>query len=145
MPDDRLLVPVASPETAARLLDTAVDVAADRDLEVLVLTVVPDREEETVAEARGLLDRTAPALRTVERVEQTVSEGPSSRRSPATSRAPYSWPNGNRTFRTRCGGDYATGSSEAATPVRACRPQLAVRRLSAVEAPFTRFSKSRGR
>ncbi|SDQ30745.1 universal stress protein [Natronobacterium texcoconense] len=40
MPADRLLVPVANPETADRLLDTATDIARDRNLEILVVTVV---------------------------------------------------------------------------------------------------------
>lgn len=42
MPSDRpfLLVPVANPETAERLLDTAVDLARDRDLGILALTVI---------------------------------------------------------------------------------------------------------
>ncbi|MFP8954668.1 universal stress protein [Natrialbaceae archaeon A-arb3/5] len=40
MSADRLLVPVANPETADRLLETATDLASDRDLEILVLNVV---------------------------------------------------------------------------------------------------------
>ncbi|MFC4987993.1 universal stress protein [Saliphagus infecundisoli] len=72
MPGDRpaVLVPVANPETAERLLDTAIDLARDRDLSILVLTVVEvpmqlplerareamdvESEEAVVTSARGL-------------------------------------------------------------------------------------------
>lgn len=58
MPDARLLVPVANPETADRLLDTAVDIAADRDLEVLVLTVVTVPMQLSLEQARSDFDVT---------------------------------------------------------------------------------------
>ncbi|MFC4436729.1 MULTISPECIES: universal stress protein [Natrialbaceae] len=56
MPNARLLVPVANPETADRLLDTAVDIAADRDLEVLVLTVVTVPMQLSLEQARSEFD-----------------------------------------------------------------------------------------
>lgn len=52
----RLLVPVANPETADRLLDTAIDVARDRDLEVLVLHVVVVPVQLSLEQARRSLD-----------------------------------------------------------------------------------------
>ncbi|WP_306056418.1 universal stress protein [Natronococcus wangiae] len=56
MPGDRLLVPVANPETADRLLDTAVDIAADRDPEILVLTVVTVPMQLSLEQARREFD-----------------------------------------------------------------------------------------
>lgn len=38
--DETLLVPVANPETAARLLDTAIDIARDQSMRIVVLHVV---------------------------------------------------------------------------------------------------------
>ncbi|TYL40219.1 universal stress protein UspA [Natronococcus pandeyae] len=66
MPDDRLLVPVANPETADRLLDTAVDIAADRDLEILVLTVVTVPMQLSLGQARSQFD--------VDKQEATVND-----------------------------------------------------------------------
>ncbi len=56
MSADRLLVPVANPETADRLLDTAVDLAADRDLELLVLSVVTVPMQLSLSQARTSLE-----------------------------------------------------------------------------------------
>lgn len=56
MSTDRLLVPVANPETADRLIDTAIDVARDRDLEVLVLTVVTVPMQLSLEKARADLE-----------------------------------------------------------------------------------------
>ncbi|RQG92360.1 universal stress protein [Natrarchaeobius chitinivorans] len=66
MAGDRLLVPVANPETADRLLDTAVDLAADRDLEIVVLTVVTVPMQLSLVQARQSLD--------VEDEEELVSD-----------------------------------------------------------------------
>lgn len=56
MTDTRLLVPVANPETVDRLLDTAIDVAHDRDLEILVCHVVVVPMQLPLWEARRSLD-----------------------------------------------------------------------------------------
>lgn len=56
MSGQRLLVPVANPETADRLLDTAIDVARDRDLEILALTVVEVPMQLSLEHASGELD-----------------------------------------------------------------------------------------
>ncbi|MDJ1430885.1 universal stress protein [Halostagnicola sp. A-GB9-2] len=56
MPTNRLLVPVANPETADRLLTTAVDIARDRDLEILVLNVVDVPMQLTLEQAQDELD-----------------------------------------------------------------------------------------
>ncbi|MXV63457.1 universal stress protein [Natronorubrum sp. JWXQ-INN-674] len=56
MSGDRLLVPVANPETADRLLDTAIDVARDRDLEILVLHVVGVPMQLSLEQARRSMD-----------------------------------------------------------------------------------------
>ncbi|WP_255170313.1 universal stress protein [Natrononativus amylolyticus] len=56
MPDARLLVPVANPETTDRLLDTAIDVARDRDLEILVLTVIAVPPQLALEHARANFD-----------------------------------------------------------------------------------------
>ena len=56
MSADRLLVPVANPETADRLLDTATDVATDRDLEILVLSVFTVPMQVPLGEARRRFD-----------------------------------------------------------------------------------------
>ena len=53
MSTDRLLVPVANPETADRLIDTAIDLARERDLEVLVLTVVTVPMQLSLEKARA--------------------------------------------------------------------------------------------
>ncbi|OIB57478.1 universal stress protein UspA [Natrialba sp. SSL1] len=53
---DRLLVPIANPETADRLLDTAVDLAHDRDLELVVLSVVTVPMQLSLEHARDTLD-----------------------------------------------------------------------------------------
>lgn len=58
MSSDRpfLLVPVANPETAERLLDTAIDIARDRDLEILALTVVEVPMQLPLAQASESMD-----------------------------------------------------------------------------------------
>ncbi|GAB7018172.1 universal stress protein [Halostagnicola bangensis] len=56
MPTNRLLVPVANPETADRLLTTAIDIARDRDLEILVLNVVDVPMQLTLEQAQDELD-----------------------------------------------------------------------------------------
>ncbi|RQG88793.1 universal stress protein UspA [Natrarchaeobius halalkaliphilus] len=56
MSGDQLLVPVANPETADRLLDTAIDIASDRDLEILVLTVVTVPMQLSLTQARDSLE-----------------------------------------------------------------------------------------
>ncbi|WP_114577039.1 universal stress protein [Saliphagus sp. LR7] len=58
MPGDRpaVLVPVANPETAERLLDTAIDLARDRDLSILVLTVVEVPMQLPLERAREAMD-----------------------------------------------------------------------------------------
>ncbi|RQH00294.1 universal stress protein [Natrarchaeobius oligotrophus] len=59
MTGDRLLVPIANPETADRLLDTAVDLAHDRDLEIVVLTVITVPMQLSLAQASRLLETEA--------------------------------------------------------------------------------------
>ncbi|MFC4544114.1 universal stress protein [Halosolutus amylolyticus] len=56
MPPDRLLLPVANPDTADRLLDTAIDVARDRALEILVLSVVTVPVQLSLEQARRELE-----------------------------------------------------------------------------------------
>lgn len=51
-----LLVPVANPENAERLLDTAIDLARDRDLAILVLTVVEVPLQLPLERAREAMD-----------------------------------------------------------------------------------------
>ncbi|ELY60472.1 UspA domain-containing protein [Natronococcus amylolyticus DSM 10524] len=70
-----VLVPVAGGPNTEFAAETAGALARAHDARIELVTVVPDREEETVAEARDLLNRTAPALGAVESVEQTVLEG----------------------------------------------------------------------
>ncbi|MFU8869852.1 universal stress protein [Natronococcus sp.] len=70
-----VLVPVAGGPNTEFAAETAGALARAHDARIELVTVVPDREEETVAEARALLNRTAPALGAVESVEQTVLEG----------------------------------------------------------------------
>ncbi|AGB15281.1 universal stress protein UspA-like protein [Halovivax ruber XH-70] len=57
MTADRLLVPVANPETADRLLETAVDVAQDRGLELLVVHVIDVPSQTSLEQARASMDR----------------------------------------------------------------------------------------
>lgn len=52
----RLLVPVANPETADRLLDTAIDIARDRGLSLLVVHVVVAPMQLSLEQARDELD-----------------------------------------------------------------------------------------
>ncbi|ELY51782.1 universal stress protein [Natronococcus jeotgali] len=75
MTTDRLLVPVAGGPNTEFAAETAGALARAHDARIELVTVVPDREEATVAEARTLLDRTAPALGAVESVRQIVLEG----------------------------------------------------------------------
>ena len=56
MAQDRLLVPVANPETAERLLETAIDVAADRELELLVVHVIEVPRQLSLVHASESLD-----------------------------------------------------------------------------------------
>ncbi len=56
MSTNRLLVPVANPETADRLLTTAIDIARDRNLEILVLNVVDVPMQLTLQQAQDELD-----------------------------------------------------------------------------------------
>ncbi|AFZ72227.1 universal stress protein [Natronobacterium gregoryi] len=56
MSTERLLVPIANPETADRLLDTAADLARDRDLEILVVTVVTVPMQLTLEQASDELE-----------------------------------------------------------------------------------------
>ncbi|WP_293027018.1 universal stress protein [Natronococcus sp.] len=70
-----VLVPVAGGPNTEFAAETAGALARAHDARIELVTVVPDREEATVAEARDLLNRTAPALGAVESVEQTVLEG----------------------------------------------------------------------
>lgn len=56
MSQSRLLVPVANPETADRLLDTAIEIARDRDLEIHVLHVVTVPMQLSLEHARRSLD-----------------------------------------------------------------------------------------
>lgn len=51
-----LLVPVANPETVDRLLDTAIDIARDRDLAILALTVVEAPIQLPLGRAREAMD-----------------------------------------------------------------------------------------
>ncbi|MFC3956753.1 universal stress protein [Halovivax cerinus] len=57
MSPDRLLVPVANPETADRLLETAVDVARDRGLELLIVHVIDVPSQTSLEQARASMDR----------------------------------------------------------------------------------------
>ncbi|AGB36629.1 universal stress protein [Natronococcus occultus] len=75
MPADRLLVPVANPETADRLLDTAIDIATDRDLEILVLSVVTVPMQVPLGEARRRFDVDDQKDLVNEAVERTRSDG----------------------------------------------------------------------
>ncbi|WP_247731234.1 universal stress protein [Halovivax limisalsi] len=56
MSDARLVLPVANPDTAARLLETAVDVADDRDLELLVVHVIGVPGQTSLEQARASMD-----------------------------------------------------------------------------------------
>lgn len=56
MSDARLVLPVANPETASRLLETAVDIASDRDLELLVVHVVVVPDQTSLEQARASMD-----------------------------------------------------------------------------------------
>jgi nucleotide-binding universal stress UspA family protein len=75
MPTERLLVPVANPETADRLLDTAADVAADRDLEVVVLAVVTVPMQVPLGEARREFDIDNRSDLVADAVERTRRRG----------------------------------------------------------------------
>ncbi|MDZ7730838.1 MAG: universal stress protein [Natrialbaceae archaeon] len=75
MAPSRLLVPVANPETADRLMDTAADIALDRDLGVLVLTVVEVPRQLPLSAAREQLD-TSQSERVLEHaVDRAVERG----------------------------------------------------------------------
>jgi nucleotide-binding universal stress UspA family protein len=51
-----LLVPVANPETAARLLDTAIDIARDQSMRIVVLHVVEVPPQLPLAEGDLLIE-----------------------------------------------------------------------------------------
>ena len=55
-PDGTLIVPVANPETADRLLATAIDLAQDRSMHLLVLHVVEVPAQVPLSEGDALLD-----------------------------------------------------------------------------------------
>lgn len=57
MSADRLILPVANPETADRLLETAVDVARDRDFQLLVVHAIDVPSQTSLEQARASMDR----------------------------------------------------------------------------------------
>ncbi|MEY7851608.1 universal stress protein [Natrarchaeobius sp. A-rgal3] len=75
-PVSSVLVPVAGGPHTTFAASVAGSLARTYDARVELLTVVPDRTEAAVADARGLLTRTSPALDAVSSVEETVLEGP---------------------------------------------------------------------
>ncbi|WP_290810473.1 universal stress protein [Halovivax sp.] len=75
MSDGRLLLPVANPETAERLLDTAIDVARDRALEVLVVHVIEVPVQLSLAQARQSLDAEPGASVVEETVDRARAHG----------------------------------------------------------------------
>ncbi|WP_436347455.1 universal stress protein [Natronorubrum sp. FCH18a] len=70
-----ILVPVAGGPNTELAAEVAGSLARAHEARVELVTVTAGRDEETVAEARDLLTRTAPALGAVEAVERTVLEG----------------------------------------------------------------------
>ncbi|WP_265110254.1 universal stress protein [Halosolutus halophilus] len=75
MPDDRLLLPVANPDTADRLLGTAIDVARDRSLEILVLSVVTVPVQLSLEQARRELEIDDRKALVDDAVEQSRANG----------------------------------------------------------------------
>lgn len=75
MAADRLLVPVANPETADRLLDTAIDIARDRDLELLVVHAVIVPVQLSLEQARRQLEIDEEEAVVNDAVERARDEG----------------------------------------------------------------------
>ena len=75
MAQDRLLVPVANPETADRLLETAIDVAADRDLELLIVHVIEVPMQLSLAHASQSLDTEPGESVVTEAVDRATAAG----------------------------------------------------------------------
>ncbi|WP_254862005.1 universal stress protein [Halovivax gelatinilyticus] len=75
MSENRLVLPVANPETADRLLDTALDVARDRDLELLVVHVVEVPMQLSLVYAREELDTESGESVVSDTVERAQASG----------------------------------------------------------------------
>ena len=74
--DGTLLVPVANPETASRLLDTAVDIACGRSMRIVVLHVVEVPPQVPLSEGDRLVDDDGETAQVLDdAVEQAVGAG----------------------------------------------------------------------
>lgn len=75
MSESRLVLPVANPETADGLLQTAGDVARDRELELLVVHVIDVPMQSSLEQARGSLETEHRETLVSETVERARTAG----------------------------------------------------------------------
>lgn len=75
MPEPRLVLPIANPETADRLVTTAVDVARDRGLEILVVHVVEVPMQSSLEQAKASVETDHRETVVSETVEQARAAG----------------------------------------------------------------------
>lgn len=72
--DGPVLVPIANPETADRLLDSAIDIARARSERIVVLHVVEVPPQLPLSEGEGLLDEEGAEKRILENAVEQVTE-----------------------------------------------------------------------